>query len=361
MKIALVIEKFAPAGGVEKACAGLAKGLLARGHEVHVFASEIVPLPGIQAHPVPPEGLFRHQSFAMNARRLLEKDRFDVVQSFSRTSFQDVLRLGGGVHRAYLEATDRAYSTFGRWWRRLRPKERWELTLEHESFLPASSKRIIAVSKRVKDETVRHYRVPAEKIDVVWNGVDAEEFKPDPAARAAVRSELGLKDDAYVLLFLGSGFKRKGLDFAIGAVDRVPSSTLLVVGKGECPAHPRVRHLGTRRDAPKLYAAADAFILPTLYDPFPNVTLEAMSAGIPIIVSRMAGASEIIDGDSIVVEEPWNPDEMTAAVKKLEDPAVRRPMGEAARRKALQHPMERVVDETLAVYARIPTSAKPSW
>ena len=86
-----------------------------------------------------------------------------------------------------------------------------------------------------------------------------------------------------------------------------------------------------------------------------------MATGIPIIVSRVAGVSEIISGDSIVLEEPWNPDEITAAVRRLEDPAVRRPMGEAARRKALQHPMERVVDETLAVYARIPRQEQASW
>jgi UDP-glucose:(heptosyl)LPS alpha-1,3-glucosyltransferase len=361
MRIALVIEKFAPAGGVEKACAGLARGLLARGHEVHVFAAAIVPLPGVVPHPVPPDGLLRHQSFPANVRRLLEKESFDVVQSFSRTSFQDVLRLGGGVHREYLAKTDRAYSRFGRWWRRLRPKERWELTLEEESFAPAASKRIIAVSARVKEETTRHYGVPAEKIDVVWNGVDADEFKPDPAARSALRAELGLRDDQYVLLYVGSGFRRKGLAYAIGAVDRVPSSQLLVVGKGECPSHPRVLALGQRRDAARLYAAADAFILPTLYDPFPNVTLEAMASGLPIIVSRAAGVSEIIDGDSIVLEEPWNPDEIAAAVRRLEDPAVRRPMGEAARRKALLHPMDRVVEETLAVYARLPRRGQPGW
>jgi UDP-glucose:(heptosyl)LPS alpha-1,3-glucosyltransferase len=361
MRIALVIEKFAPAGGVEKACAGLARGLLARGHEVHVFASQIVPLPGVVPHPVPPDGLLRHQSFAANARRLLEKESFDVVQSFSRTSYQDVLRLGGGVHKEYLARTDRAYSAFGRWWRRLRPKERWELTLEEEGFAPAASKRIIAVSRRVKDEVIRHYGLPAEKIDVVWNGVDSNEFKPDPEARKAVRSELGLAEDAYTLLFLGSGFKRKGLDYAVAAVDRVPSARLIVAGKGECPEHPRVRLLGPRRDAPRLYAAADAFLLPTLYDPFPNVTLEAMASGIPIIVSRVAGVSEIIEGDSIVVEEPWNLDEMTAAVKRLEDPAVRTPMGAAARRKAQQHGMERVVDETLAVYAKLPKKSAPAW
>ena len=352
MRAALVIRKFSPAGGAEKACAHLARGLLARGHEVHVVAESIAPMPGVVAHRVPPEGVFRHQSFAAQSRALLEKESFDVVQSFTRTSRQDILRLGGGVHREYLDQTDRAYSALGRWWRRLRAKERWELTLEQESFAPSSFRRIISVSQRVKDETARHYGVPPEKIDVVWNGVDGNEFKPSEEARRLIRNQIGVDDDAYLLLFVGSGFRRKGLDYAVAAVDRVPSARLLVAGEGRARKHPRVLHLGRRTDVGHLYAAADAMILPTLYDPFPNATLEAMASGIPIIVSRIAGTSEIIDGDSIVVERPWDVDELAAAVKRLEDPQVRRPMGEAARRKALQHPIERVVDETLRVWNR---------
>ncbi|HYE99929.1 MAG TPA: glycosyltransferase family 4 protein [Planctomycetota bacterium] len=352
MKVALVIRKFSPAGGAEKACAHLARGLLARGHEVHVFAESIAPMPGVVPHPVPAEGVFQHQSFAHQSRRLLEKESFDVVQSFTRTARQDVLRLGGGIHREYLAQTDRAYSALGRWWRRLRAKERWELSLEADSLAPSASRRIIAVSRRVKDEAVRHYGVPPEKIDVVWNGVDGNEFKPSDEARRLIRNQIGVEDDAYLLLFVGSGFRRKGLEYAIAAVDRVPSARLLVAGEGRVKPHPRVLHLGRRTDVSHLYAASDVLILPTLYDPFPNVTLEAMASGLPIIVSRIAGTSEIIDGDSIVVDEPWDVEALAAAVKRLEDPQVRKPMGIAARQKALRHPIERVVEETLQVWNR---------
>lgn len=350
MRVALVIEKFSPAGGAERACANLARGLLDRGHEVHVFAGRIDPAPGVVPHALESSS---HASFAEAARAALAKETFDIVQSFTRTPRQDVLRLGGGIHKEYLARTDVAYSGLGRWWRRVRPKERAELRLEAESLLPESSKRIIAVSKRVKDETVRHYGVAAEKIDVVYNGVDATQFKPSDEARRLIRNQLGLQDSDYVLLFCGSGFRRKGLEYAIRAVDRVPSARLAVVGEGSATRHPRVLMLGRRTDVAHLYAAADALILPTLYDPFPNVTLEAMASGIPIIVSRVAGVSEILDGDSIVVEEPTDIDALAAAVRRLEDPAVRRPMGEAARRKALQFPVQRVVEETLAVYERV--------
>jgi UDP-glucose:(heptosyl)LPS alpha-1,3-glucosyltransferase len=353
MKIALVIEKFSPAGGAERQCARLAQGLLERGHEVHVFARTFSPMQGVVEHRVAAEGLFRHASFSYQSRKLLEQGSFDVVHSFTRTAHQDILRLGGGTHREYLDRTDPAYSLAGRLWRRLRPKERFELRLEAESFAPAASRRIVAVSHRVKDEVVRHYGVPAAKITVIHNGVDTEEFKPDPEARRRVRAELGLREEEYTLLFVGTGFRRKGLRQAVRAVDRVPSARLLVAGEGSAEAHSRVRMLGRRNDVGRLYAAADAFIFPTLYDPFPNATLEAMATGIPVIVTRVAGTSEIIDGDSIVVEDAMDIDALTEAVRRLEDPAVRRPMGEAARRKAQRRPHSAVLEENLALYEEI--------
>jgi UDP-glucose:(heptosyl)LPS alpha-1,3-glucosyltransferase len=353
VKIALVIQRFSPAGGAERACANLARGLIERGHEVHVFAAYIKPIPGIVPHVVPSDGVFDHQSFANQARKLLEKESFQIIHSFTRTAYQDILRLGGGIHKEYLAQTDRAYSTLGRWWRKIRPKERYELGLEYNSFAPTSSKAIVAVSQRVKDEAIRHYNVPPGKIVVIHNGVDATEFKPSAEARGLIRNQLGLAEDDYTLLFVGTGFRRKGLDYAIEAVDRVPSARLVVAGEGRARPHPRVLMLGRRTDVSHLYAAADAFIFPTLYDPFPNATLEAMASGIPIIVSRIAGTSELIDGDSIVVEEPWNIDELTGAVKTLEDPAVRKPMGEAARRKAQTRPIAKVVDENLQLYEQV--------
>jgi UDP-glucose:(heptosyl)LPS alpha-1,3-glucosyltransferase len=353
MKVALVIEKFSPAGGAERQCVNFARFLVSRNHEVHVFARTIAEGKGYVAHPVPPEGLFRHQVFDQQSRRLLEKETFDVIHSYCRTSYQDLLRLGGGTHREYLIRTDPVYSVFGRLWRKMRPKERLELTRERESFAPWASRKIVAVSHRVKDEVVRHYGVPADKIAVIHNGVDANEFKPSAEARRLIRNQIGLDDAEYMLLFVGSGFRRKGLESAIAAVDRVPSARLVVAGEGHARAHPRVLMLGRRTDVSHLYAAADAFIFPTLYDPFPNAVIEAMASGLPAIVSRVAGVSEIIDGDSIVLEDPLDIDEVTAAVKKLEDPAVRKSMGEAARRKALAHPLDRGYDEYLKLYEEV--------
>ena len=353
MKVALVIEKFSPAGGAERQCVNFARGLHARGHEVHIYARTIASTPGVFPHFVPGDGVFRHQTFDQQSRALLKKETYDIIHSFTRTSYQDVLRLGGGTHREYLIQTDPAYSVLGRLWRKIRPKERLELELEEASFAPMASRKIVAVSHRVKDEVVRHYGVPEEKIEVIHNGVDSNEFKPSEEARRLIRNQIGLEDSQYMLLFVGSGFKRKGLESAIAAVDRVPSARLVVAGEGQARSHPRVLMLGRRTDVSHLYAAADAFIFPTLYDPFPNAVLEAMASGLPVIVSRIAGVSEIITDDSIVIDNPRDVDELASAVRKLEDPAVRRPMGEAARRKAMAHPLEAAVEANLKIYAEI--------
>ncbi len=353
MRIALIIEKFAPAGGAERQASYLARGLVARGHEVHVFARQIDAPAPLVPHVVSAEGFFPHRAFADRVREMIAKESFDIVHSFTRTACQDLLRLGGGTHREYLDRTDPAYSPLGRLWRRCRPKERVELALEREGFADRASRRIVAVSHRVKEEVVRHYGVPPGKIEVIHNGVDSGEFKPNAEARRLIRNQLGIEESDYLLLFVGTGFRRKGLESAIAAVDRVPSAKLVVAGEGRATAHPRVLRLGRRTDVAHLYAAADAFIFPTLYDPFPNVCLEAMASGLPIIVSRVAGVSEIVDGDSIVVEDPRNVDELAAAIRKLEDPAVRKPMGEAARRKAQAQTLEGVLDRNLRIYEEV--------
>ncbi len=360
MKVALVIEKFSPAGGAERQCAYLAHGLVKRGHEVHVYARQIAATPDLKPHRVPPEGIFMSQTFSHQVRKMLKEESFDIIHSFTRTDYQDILRLGGGTHREYLIRTDPAYNPLGRLWRKLRPKERLEITLETASFHPAASRKIVAVSHRVKEEATRHYGVPADKILVIHNGVDSNDFKPSEEARRLIRNQLGLGDSEYMLLFVGSGFRRKGLEYAIKAVDRVPSAKLVVAGEGRATPHPRVLMLGRRTDVAHLYAAADAFIFPTLYDPFPNAVLEAMASGIPAIVSRVAGVSEVIDHDSIVVEDPMNIDELAAAVKRLEDPAIRKPMGEAARRKAMSRPLEQVFDENLRLYEQVVAMKRPA-
>jgi len=365
MKVALLIESFGALGGAENQAAMLAAALAERGHEVRVFASSVRgEVAGVQATAL---GTSDHYSFAWAAKTAVQRESFDIVHSFARTVSQDLLRLGGGVHAEYLRRMAPARSTLGRWFSKLNPKEKRILKLERESFEPESTRLIQAVSNRVRDDVVRHYGVAPKRIVVTWNSVDLKRYTPSlRGRRARLLTEWKLPSDAFIVLYAGSGFRRKGLGRVIESMAYLPKDAnawLLAAGSGGVTRYGwmakrlkvQARFLGARLDIDNLYALADALVLPTLYDPFPNVCLEAMASGVPVIVTEVAGVSEIITPgvDSFVVPDPGDPHEIASRLSRLLDPRDRAAVGQAARRTAEKRPFEKYLEETLALYARL--------
>jgi UDP-glucose:(heptosyl)LPS alpha-1,3-glucosyltransferase len=190
---------------------------------------------------------------------------------------------------------------------------------------------IVAISKRGKDEIIRHYGTQAEKIRVVYNAIDTNRFDlPDhEKIRNEVRRSLGISQNAPVLLFVGSGFQRKGLPFAIKALARLDAEVrLIVIGHDRMNPYralakkegveKRVIFLGPLADVEKYYCASDLFIFPTIYEPFGNVCLEAMAAGIPLVTSRICGGSELLDEskNGYIIDDPTNPVEIADGIRK---------------------------------------------
>src|SRR5579884_4018965 len=164
-----------------------------------------------------------------------------------------------------------------------------------------------------------------------------DKFQFDPRLREETREKLGLKPDQLALLFAGSGWERKGLLFAIEALalckDR--QMRLLVAGRGNAALY-KTRRLRFWRETPilflgeiaellPLYAAADIFILPTIYDPFSNACLEALAAGLPVITTRANGFSEIIapGEEGEVAAEPHDITALSGALEKWSDASLR--------------------------------------
>lgn len=365
MKVALLIESFGALGGAENQAAMLASALAARGDQVRVFAAEVKGrVSGVEATEL---GVTDHLGFATRAKEAVGGQKFDVVHSFARTVSQDLLRLGGGVHAEYLRRMEPARSRLGRWFSRVNPKEKRLLALERESFRPEATRLIQAVSNRVRDEVVRHYGVAPSRIVVTRNSVDLQRFHPGlRERRPAVLKELGLPADAFVVLYAGAGFRRKGLARVIestGFLPRDANPCLLVAGSGRTSKYAgmakrrrvRAQFLGTRSDIDNLYGAADVLVLPTLYDPFPNVCLEAMASGVPVIVTAVAGVSEIITPgtDSFVVPDPGDPHEIASRLSRLLEPRERAAIGRAARATAEKRPFSAYVEETLSIYKRL--------
>lgn len=383
MRVALVILRYSQShGGVERYVWDLSHGLLRRGHEVHVYCAEhddAAETDGPILHVVPVRGFFSHSrllSFANVSARMLAVEKFDVVHGFGRTYYQDLYRVGGGCYEEYLQTMRRERrGFFQRLLAAANPKHRTIIALERKTFAAGAYKLIYCISERCKEEIQRHYRVPDELVEVIYNGVDLERFSPAKRSTIGlrVREMFGVKRDELLLLFVGSGFERKGLQYAIEAVAlasrRFPLK-LLVVGRGDFPRYRRlvqrlnlagrVMFLGRRQNIEDFYAAADILLFPSLYEPFGTVVLEAMATAVPAIVSENSGVAEVVTHgvDALVVRDPTNSPEIARHIEHLMDSATRVRLAEAARQTAMNYSIDANIEKTLRLYERIRSMKK---
>ena len=326
MKIGLVRRGYSRTGGAEAYLRRFAEAAVAAGHECVLFSEQwprvAWPFAHVQVMSDSPK------KFADSLAALRAQDECDFLFSLERIHTCDAYRAGDGVHAAWLERRARFEPFWRPWLRQFNAKHREMLALEKQLFSADGARLVIANSRMVRAEIEAHFGYPAERIHVIHNGVPP--FTAPAGARAEIRRELGLGDDTFAVLFAGSGWERKGLRFAIAAMNaaRLPHATLLVAGRGHERAMPRserVRFLGPVKDMPRLLAAADAFILPTLYEPFSNACLEALAAGLPVITTAHNGFAEIIEPgvEGEVIAQPDDIPVLAAALEKWSEPARR--------------------------------------
>ncbi|MFA5029033.1 MAG: glycosyltransferase family 4 protein [Candidatus Methylomirabilota bacterium] len=184
-----------------------------------------------------------------------------------------------------------------------------------------------------------------------------------------MRRRLGANPEDTLLLFVGSGFARKGLGSLLRVSSRLKRergrTILAVVGAGATESWRRqaerlgvadlARFVGAVPDPETYYRAADIFALPTHFDPFANATLEAMASGLPVVTTRLNGVSEILQPgvDGFVVDGPEDLEGLADALRALADPDRRRAVGAAARRTALRYPWEAPLQATVQAYERV--------
>lgn len=371
MRIAFMHRSLA-GGGTEADLRRMAEGLVARGHVVHVFTAGRGDAPaGVVVRRVPTIGLTRWTrlvSFALVAPRAVARSRWDAVVGFGRTTRQDVVRVGGGTHRSYLATMEAA----GRRGHRRGPYHRTILWLERRMFSPRGHRRVLAVSRRVAEEVARDYDVAAERIRVLYNGVDLERFHPRRrlADGARLRTELGLGSRP-VCVAIGSGFVRKGFDLLLDCWRDGPpgGAALVIAGDDERLGHYRrlaaarelagaVHVLGPRRDVEAILAAADVLCLPSRQEAFGNVVLEAAAAGVPVVTTSTVGAAELLDGPlaDLVMPSPVDSAGLrTTITRALADGWTAR--HHAARRLAERHPWGRHLDELEAFLREVADAA----
>lgn len=351
-------------GGVENVAFAVAEGLARAGDEVTLVTRDGAAPSGVALRRVHARGGWqplRVLAFSRAAARATARG-FDLVQSFSRTRHQDVFRAGGGCHADYLE---RCHPPASARLRRLSPRHAVQLGIERSVF--GDPRQIVLCnSEWIRAEIARRHGVPDDRLVVIRNGVDLARFHPDRRGVLGARLRGELSDGGRtVWLFAGSGFPRKGLDVALGALAacRDRDAVLWVAGRDD-PAGwqamvkrlglaERVRFLGPRRDPEALYAAADALVLPTRYDAFANVCLEAAAAGIPVLTSATNGAAEIARECGVVIDDPEDVGAFARAMEALAEPAARAPLAKAARALAERHGWDAHVAALRALHASV--------
>jgi UDP-glucose:(heptosyl)LPS alpha-1,3-glucosyltransferase len=307
-------------------------------------------------------------TFDRRLRRALEGGRYDVIHGFTKTSRQDVYTDGSGCLIDFERATLPLRNPLARLLRRWGPHRYAVARMERERYGRGNSRKVIAMSRMAKEQIHRRYGLDGPEVEVLYNGVDIERFSPErrAALRGEARRDLGASDEL-ILLFVGNDESRKGADLLVrgmGRVDRGAGPIRgVIAGKTRSPGALRslagslgvpVDLLGPRGDIPRLLAAADLLVFPSRFDIFGMAVLEAMASAVPVIVSRAAGASEIVThGESGWLVETEDPGGIAEGIRLLADPARREEMGRIARRVAERHSMERHVDRLVEIYREV--------
>ena len=333
--------RYNPFGGAERfavramealASRNLAVTIIARSWKAHRPSDE--GLAFLRCDPFYLGSTWRDRSFARAVRKLLQDQQFDLVQSHERIPGLAIYRAGDGVHAAWL-ARRLVHAGF---WKRLAIRfnlhHGYLLRTERALFEHPDLRAVICNSTLVRDEISAYFRVDLQKLVVIPNGVDLTYFTAaaGEAHRPLVRAKFGITAQATVFIFAGSGFERKGLADTLRAFARIDAqSHLLIVGDDKHRARyqslarslgifHRTHFVGEVSDLLPYYAAADVLVLPSVYDPFPNVVLEALACGVPVITSDGCGAKDVISED----QNGW-------IVKSGDEVALSRLMQHAAR------------------------------
>ncbi|MDR1528934.1 MAG: glycosyltransferase family 4 protein [Burkholderiales bacterium] len=312
---------------------------------------------------------WRDWSFMRAVQKIAEN--YTILQSHERIPGATIFRAGDGVHAAWLEQYAKTQSALARLAVNVSPYHRLICAAEREMFAHPALRYVICNSRMVRDDIIRRFRVAEDKLVVIYNGIDTDYFSPASVEchRQSQRRAWGIPEDAPLLAVIGSGFLRKGLAVALNALSAHPSVFLLIVGSDKRQEHytqlagkagvaSRVRFLGALTDVRLVYGAADALILPTLYDPFPNVCIEALACGLPLLTSPTCGAAEwITEGENGWVIDALDDDGYRSAVgawlESWGDPAARTSLKNAARATAVPHTLSAMTEILTNLYQRL--------
>lgn len=379
MKVALVTKRVSyTKGGAEMVSANLCREVSGMGHEIHVFTQEADPdTRGATIHRIRPVRWFsplRLLSFRRKAVRSIEENGYDLVYGLCQVYPVDIYRVGDGIHRHWMKV--RYPNAAIRGMKYLTSLVHLAMrSLEGRIFREGNCRLFITNSRLVRDQIMEYFSVPSDRIAVIYNGVDHGLFHPGVKAfREETRKALGIGEGAIVLLFVANNWERKGLSTIIEAMSQSGnhSVTLLVVGRGKKAPYlslagrkgidpQKLVFAGHAKDIRRFYGAADFFALPSMYEPFANVCLEAMACGMPVVTTKSNGSSEIVTAghDGFLLDDWRDKASLAECIERLCDRSARETMGENAARTAQRYTWRRHAEETEKVFRMVLDRKRP--
>ena len=339
MEIALTYPDVTTAGGAERILVECANELAHGGHEVHVFASRWQPgvlRNEVRRHQVPirrrPDALAAVQ-YRRRATKALESHG-----PIAHGAFSALCPLGGvfwvlSVHQVAYDLVLARRGAAAAMVQRLNPYHRLRLRLERESLSPGGYAHLIAPAEQVKADLIERYGVPDGDVTMQPLGFDPAAFNSARRRehRAAARARLGYRDEDRVVVFVANELERKGFDPLLEAAALLGDVHLLVVGRVDVGPYQerierlglaaRVQAVGSVDDVVAYHAAADVFALPTRYEPWGLVIVEALAAGLPVVTTRLAGAAVAVrDGETgVLLDDPEDAEALADGLRRMLD------------------------------------------
>lgn len=368
-KIAVVIPKYGLIGGAEQFASELTNRLRGNsGHSFHILANRWQSISGaVQFHKIPiisfPKFLTTI-SFAWFVQRRLHRHHFPLVHSHERIFAADIYTLHGVPHRYWVDQVRR---------KKMSLYDRTTAWVERKLVYEGHCHKFIAVSNLTREIFLNEYPIHPDRVDVIHPGVDLSEYaqKNKNDVRHAVRSAFGIDHADPVIIFASMNFEIKGLDDIIFSLARLQKQNkkikLIVAGKGNIKKYERLaKETGIADhviftgvvDKDKLidlYLAGDLYMMLSKFDTFGMVVLEAMAAGLPVMISSHVGAKDLVEEgkNGFIIDNPSDHEHITSRLKMLLNEQTRKTMSTAAVQTAAQNTWDHAAEKYQVIYADI--------
>ncbi len=340
--VVLLKSKARNRGGLEKTASRIAEAFIKKGASVTILTTETgaclaskdlpISIHSVKTAPWPP--FLKIDQFDCFVQNWLDNHSADLIFGMDRNQMQTHIRAGNGVHDAYLKSRVFTEGRLKYYSCLINPLHRKILKLEQIAFEHPRLKKLFTNSHMVKKEILERFSTDPTKIQVIHNGVEWTDMQTDFEQSLDLQPTLyrtyHLNPNMFHLLFVGNGYLRKGLHQLLEGMAKLKRDDLhlSVVGKDshqsyyEAKVHKlglskQVRFFGPQQNMRPFYQFADALAIPSFYDPFANVTVEALAMGLYILSSKGNGGSEILTANTgVLVDELLSTEAMVVALER---------------------------------------------